>query len=331
MELDRIDRKILWELDYDARKPLSEIAESVGVSKQNAAYRLKKLVENGAIRGFMSVVDINKLGYLPHRVYFRYKNVNAEKEKGIINYFKKHENVLWLVSTSGAWDLEAVFIARNFVHFNNLLKKIKEEMGKYFSKYNTSMSVVNYHFKRDYLIGCEREGFSPYYYGFEPEKTKLDALDAGILAELSRNCRQNSHALGNKLGVTYHTVKDRIKRMEKSKVIQSHRVLIDLDKVGRTFWKGLFWLNNPTRKEEAALYDFCMKKNFVAYLVEVFGDWQLEVETEVAKSQDFTDLIRGIRNEFPDLIRDYEILQVTKEHKLNYLPMGTKITRELGA
>ena len=28
-----------------------------------------------------------------------------------------------------------------------------------------------------------------------------------------------------------------------------------------------------------------------------------------------------LRNNFPDLISDYDILQVTKEHKINYLPI----------
>jgi len=32
-----------------------------------------------------------------------------------------------------------------------------------------------------------------------------------------------------------------------------------------------------------------------------------------------------LRNKFPELILGYEIFQVTKEHKLNYFPMGKLI------
>lgn len=325
MSLDNINFRILWNLDYNARIPLSELAKKVNISKQNLNYRLKKLVKDEVILGFMSLIDIHHLGYLTYRAYFRFKNVDEKKEKEIIDYFKKNDYVLWFVSISGSWDLEAVFTARNFIHFNNILKKVKEDLGEYFSKYNTSSSIFNYHFKRDYLLNKKREEFSPKYYGFEPKQEKLDKLDADILIQLSENCRQNNQEIAKKIGVTYHTIKNRIKIMEKKKIIQSHRTLINLGKINRKFFKALIKLNNPTKEEETKFYTFCSQYNFVVYLVEVLGEWQLEVETEVETQEEFIELLRKIRNNFPELISDYDILQVTKEHKLNYLPMGYEI------
>ena len=113
--------------------------------------------------------------------------------------------------------------------------------------------------------------------------------------------------------------------MEKKGIIQSHRALINLSKINRKFYKALIKLDNPTKEEEKKLYSFCSQHNFVVYLVEVLGEWQLEIETEVESQEEFTELLRKIRNEFQDLILDYEILQVTKEHKLNYFPIGREI------
>src|SRR3989344_6049007 len=238
MSLDKIDFRILWNLDYTARIPLSELAKKVNISKQNLNYRLKKLIKDEVLLGFMSVIDIHHLGYLTYRTYFRFKNVDEKKEKEIIDYFKKNDYVLWFVSISGSWDLEAVFTARNFIHFNNILKKVKEDLGEYFSKYNTSSSIVNYHFKRDYLLNQKREEFSPKYYGFEPKQEKLDKLDVDILIQLSENCRQNNQEIAKKVGVTYHTIKHRIKELEQKKIIQSHRVLINLPAINRKFYKA---------------------------------------------------------------------------------------------
>ena len=325
MSLDKIDYKILWNLDYNARISLSELAQNVNLSKQNLNYRLKKLIQNNVLLGFMTMIDIHRLGYLTYRIYFRFKNVDSQKEGEIINYFKTNNHILWFVSTSGSWDLEAVFTARNDIHLNNLFKKIKEDFGQYFSKYNMSSSIFNYHFKRDYLLNKKREEFTPKYYGFEPKREELDELNVDILIQLSENCRQNNQEIAQKLGVTYHTVKNRIQVLEKKKIIQSHRILINLQKVNRKFYKALISLNNPTKEDEKKLYTFCSQFNFVVYLVEVLGQWQLEIETEVENQEEFTELLRKIRNEFPELILDYEILQVTKEHKLNYFPMGHEI------
>lgn len=325
MSLDKIDYRILWNLDSNARISLSELAENVGLSKQNLNYRIKKLINENVLLGFMSVIDIHHLGYLTYRIYFRFKNVDSKKEEEIINYFKKNDHILWLVTISGSWDLEAVFTARNNIHLNNIFKKIKEDLGQYFSKYNVSSSMFNYHFKRDYLLDRKREEFAPKYYGFEPKQEELDKLDVDLLVKLSENCRQNNQEIAKKLGVTYHTVKNRIQTMEKRKIIQSHRILINLEKINRKFYKALIKLNNPTQEEEKKLYSFCSQFNYVVYLVEVLGEWQLEVETEVQSQEEFTELLRKIRNEFPDLILDYEILQVTKEHRLNYFPMEHEI------
>ena len=325
MKLDKTDYKILCNLDYNARISLSELAQNVNLSKQNLNYRLKKLINEKILLGFMSMVDIHRLGYLTYRIYFRFKNVDSQKEEEIINYLKNHKYVLWLASTSGSWDLETVFIARNSVHLNNLFKKIKEDLGPYFSKYKVSASICNYHFKRDYLLDKKREGFTPRYYGFEPGLEGLDQLDADILIQLSENCRQNNQEIARKLGVTYHTIKNRIQLLEKNKIVQSHRILINLSALNRTFYKALIKLNNPTKEEEKRLYSFCSQHNFVVYLVEVLGEWQLEIETEVKNQEEFTNLLRKIRNEFPHLILDYEILQVTTEHKLNYFPLGREI------
>jgi Lrp/AsnC family leucine-responsive transcriptional regulator len=143
MKLDKIDFKILYHLDYNARISLTELSRKAGISKQNLNYRLKKLIKDNVLLGFMSVIDIHHLGYLTYRIYFRFRNVDSKKEEEIINYFKKHDHVLWFVSTSGSWDLEAVFVARNSIHLNNIFKKIKEDLGQYFSKYNYSSSIFN--------------------------------------------------------------------------------------------------------------------------------------------------------------------------------------------
>jgi DNA-binding Lrp family transcriptional regulator len=317
--LDKIDRKILWNLDYDSRISLSELSKQLRLSKQSTHYRINKLERAGVIKGYMSIIDVHKLGYMTYRVYLRYRNVTDVNEKEIISFFCKQSTV-WVVSTAGTFDLEVVYVARNFIHFNNMLKEAKEKYGKYFSKYHISMAAVNYLYKRDYLLDKKREQFIPYYYGREPIKTDLDSVDMKILKIICNNCRQSNKAVGDELGISYHTVKDRIIRMEKIGVIQCHRMFMDINKIGRKFFKAQLILNNPTSEDEKQIYSYCSNLNFVAYLVEVVGEWQLEIETEVESQEEFMQFLRNLRNKFPELIADYNILQVTKEHKIDFYP-----------
>ena len=61
-EIDRIDRKIIRELRLDGRLTVTELARRVGLSKTPCQLRLKRLTENGFIRGFRAQVDFRKLG-----------------------------------------------------------------------------------------------------------------------------------------------------------------------------------------------------------------------------------------------------------------------------
>ncbi|MFH1376809.1 MAG: Lrp/AsnC family transcriptional regulator [Candidatus Woesearchaeota archaeon] len=323
MKLDKLDYKILEELDYNARIPQSELAKKLNLSKQNISYRINKLIKNKIIQAFITGINMHKLGYLTYRIYLR---ININKSKEIIDYFKNLNNTLWVVSLSGMWDLEVVILAKNYIELNNIVKKSKEDLGIYFTKINISTSIFNYQFKRDYLLNKERKLFIPFYYGFEPKKEDLDELDIKILYELSKDCNRSNQEIGKKLKTTYHTIKQRINKMEKLKIIIHHRIFINLEKINRKFYKATITLNNSTKEKEKELYNFCSSFNFIVYLVEVLGDWQLEIEAEVESQNQFNDFLIQLRKKFPDLIQDYQIIQATKEHKIDFFPGNIKLT-----
>jgi len=60
--VDEIDRKILDLLQCNAKLSNAEIAESVGLTVSSVHERVKKLERKGVIRGYVAVVDAEKLG-----------------------------------------------------------------------------------------------------------------------------------------------------------------------------------------------------------------------------------------------------------------------------
>jgi Lrp/AsnC family leucine-responsive transcriptional regulator len=62
VELDKLDRKIIAVLRVDGRVTVTDLAKTVGMSKTPCQVRLRRLVENGVIRGFRAVVDPASLG-----------------------------------------------------------------------------------------------------------------------------------------------------------------------------------------------------------------------------------------------------------------------------
>lgn len=60
--LDRHDKAILKALSAEGRLPVTELAARVGLSKTPCQVRLKRLIEEGYIRGFRADLDPERLG-----------------------------------------------------------------------------------------------------------------------------------------------------------------------------------------------------------------------------------------------------------------------------
>jgi Lrp/AsnC family transcriptional regulator len=61
-DLDRLDRRILAELQRDATPAIADLAEQVGLSTNACWRRIKRLEELGIIRGRVALLDPQKLG-----------------------------------------------------------------------------------------------------------------------------------------------------------------------------------------------------------------------------------------------------------------------------
>jgi Lrp/AsnC family leucine-responsive transcriptional regulator len=63
VSLDETDRRLLAELQGDARLSLAELGRRVGLSSPAVAERVRRLSDEGVIRGFHADVDPRALGY----------------------------------------------------------------------------------------------------------------------------------------------------------------------------------------------------------------------------------------------------------------------------
>ncbi|MBL8583987.1 MAG: Lrp/AsnC ligand binding domain-containing protein [Rhizobiaceae bacterium] len=60
--MDRIDRNIIAALSRDGRLSMSALAAKVGLSKTPVQIRLRRLEKEGYIRGYVAVVDRERMG-----------------------------------------------------------------------------------------------------------------------------------------------------------------------------------------------------------------------------------------------------------------------------
>ncbi len=63
--------------------------------------------------------------------------------------------------------------------------------------------------------------------GLQIERSRLDAIDRGILAALATDCRLSASELARQVGMSAPAIRERINRLEQAGVIRGYRVDID--------------------------------------------------------------------------------------------------------
>ena len=103
--LDRFDRAILTFLSAEGRLPVTELAARVGLSKTPCQVRMKRLVEDGFIRGFRADLDPEKMG-LDHFAFAEVK-LSDTREAALIAFNTAVQKVVEIESCHmivGAFD-----------------------------------------------------------------------------------------------------------------------------------------------------------------------------------------------------------------------------------
>ncbi|MBN1646304.1 Lrp/AsnC family transcriptional regulator, partial [Candidatus Woesearchaeota archaeon] len=155
MDLDLKDRKILYELDFDARQTDSEIAKKVKLSREVVNYRIGRLVKNGVIKNFVTILNHNALGYLAFRIYFKFRDVSPEKEEEIVGFLE--EKVAWLVRVRGNWSFNCMIFTTNIFELEKFINALKKRFQKNLIDIHFSLITKIYHYRRGYLLDKKQD------------------------------------------------------------------------------------------------------------------------------------------------------------------------------
>lgn len=122
IEIDGIDKEILRDLMEDARKPILQIANRIGISGAAIHQRLKKLEQAGVISGSKFVVDVKVLGYSTMAFVGVYLD-KAMSNPEAVRELKKIPEVLECHYTTGNWSIFIKIICKDNEHLMQLLNK----------------------------------------------------------------------------------------------------------------------------------------------------------------------------------------------------------------
>ncbi|GAG23110.1 unnamed protein product, partial [marine sediment metagenome] len=189
MKLDLKDRKILYELDFEARQSLSKIGKKVGLPTEVVHYRIKRLEQEKIITGYNFMVDLTKLGRIQYKLYLRLQHCNDKEKEDMIKYLTAHDKVKWLVSCHGVFDLIIAIETNSILEFDEVKEEISSKIDKYVIEKSITTLVEAPAYRRAYFLDKKFSEDKSLYVMGKQEKTEIDKTDLKILKKLAKKGR----------------------------------------------------------------------------------------------------------------------------------------------
>mgnify|MGYP001397652574 FL=1 len=137
MKLDRIDIKILYELQKNGRMTNVELAETVNLSPSPCLMRVKKLQSEGYIDGYSAQINLAKLGQtLTVFTEITLKNHRQSDFSRFLAAIEKVDSLVECHLVSGGYDYLLKFITRSIGEYQETMERLTDlniGIDKYFS------------------------------------------------------------------------------------------------------------------------------------------------------------------------------------------------------
>lgn len=131
--LDKTELAIVRFLSNNAKAPLQEIASTVGLTPEAAAYRIKQLSQKNILQAFRPLIDTAALGYQYYNILFRLKKFDQLKK--IFLFAKQHPNIIYFAKYLGSFDLGMDIETKNPDELRRIIEHIKDVFSEDIESY----------------------------------------------------------------------------------------------------------------------------------------------------------------------------------------------------
>ncbi|MFA6489602.1 MAG: Lrp/AsnC family transcriptional regulator [Candidatus Micrarchaeia archaeon] len=315
--LDLLDRKIMHELDLDARSSASQIARRLKKSKETVNFRINRLISEGFIKAFYSIFNTSLLGWTYYKLYVKFKDMSPAKEREFFEYVSHQPHVAYLARLEGYYDCVFLVMAKSISQMSLFMAPFMRRYGDYIQQKDLVTFITAHRFNQKFLFaGARREDWT---YSPELGSYPLDAVDRKLLSALSNNARASLLDLAKKTGADTGTVQYRLQKLRRDKVILAFVTAPDFDKLCLQFIQINISMKDPTfSKQVISYFD---STNRCLYAGELLGKFDIMIEIHVENGAQLRQIIDSFREKFVGKYSDYDVSTVTHEYVVIWSPI----------
>src|SRR3989344_1281533 len=127
IELDKVDKKLLYYLSGNARLSYSVLASNVGLSREAVKNRIERMVREKAILSFRMQATHPHFGLEFYNLYISFSRMDAQTQKQYEDYIKGHPAVMWGNRCLGRWDYTMFLLVKDLNDLAEIISDFKDE------------------------------------------------------------------------------------------------------------------------------------------------------------------------------------------------------------
>jgi len=309
IKLDKKDKRILYELDLNSRASYAELAKKLRTSKQFIRYRMERLEKLKIIKYYYTYIDYMKLGYTFLRVQIKLKNATEQKKKKLLDFVSRLDNIIGYNYIGGKWDLTMGFVVKDMNEFYSTWGEILEAQQNIIENYLLGFYIDYNLYSKAYLTNKENKLMVRIFR--KTERVKHDNVDLKILNSILKNPRKSLLEISKEVGISTKSIQNKIKRLEKEKIIVGYNIFINFELLGLHFFKVEVKLNNYNKIKE--LREYCHKHKNVVYCNKILSPNAIEIGMHISSAIELQHVISEIM-EKTKAIESYEYYPVLSEN-----------------
>ena len=321
MNLDVLDKKIIYELDLDSSQTSTLIAKKLGRSKEIINYRIKRLEQKNVLLGYTAIVDMAKLGYFTFRIYIKWQNMTEEQKQQFYDEIKFKENIWTTTVLHGKWDF-AFFVG---VKSDNYIQSFHKLWGEIQLKYKENIAESKiaiyspvHNFNKKFFIDFDMSIKTIERIFGNGSPVKFDKLDEDIIHAYASDVRKPLTIIAKKLGITSETVRQRIKQLKDKDIIVGCKLNINLQNIGYQGYRVDFLLKSVAKNKE--LFEYLKQHKYFYQINKSIGGADFETEIVVDSLNHLLDILGEVVRRFSDVISGYEYMGYSEFPTLSIVP-----------
>jgi Lrp/AsnC family transcriptional regulator, leucine-responsive regulatory protein len=302
--MDNLDRRILYEIAENARRPHNTIAKKTRCSREVLEYRLKKLKNAGIIRGYKARINISNFIYGGYILLIQSVNLTEKAEKKIAEELSNKKDTLYIGRLGGEYDFIIGFTVDELANLPRYTDKVNNLFGTHKAKSTLLTMVREYKDSFRDLFSDKENTNNIVSMPLVKKKINIDNKNREIIKTLGEDCTIPTWKIAEKVWMSEVATRKRIRKLVEAGIILGFRTIIDVPKLDLNPTYLLIKTNPSNSKSEEDFQKTMQKDKQITYVMKTIGEYNYILTVTTNNSRKLADYISKLRSTYQNIITE---------------------------